>query len=1100
MNIKRKGLTVGALLLCMNLSTFAQSVKLNLKGVSVERAMTELREKSGYSFVFAAADVNTHKVINVNAKDLKQAIGQILDGQNLSYQIKGKNIVVAKGGVKPQHKSNGQQNTKPKKRVNGTIVDEAGMPVIGAAVRQRGTQNATVTDIDGNFTLDATEGADLEVTYIGYEPKNVRVGESDNYKLAMKPASRELNEVVVTALGIKRAEKALSYNVQQVKSDELTRVKDANFVNSLNGKIAGVTINKSGSGVGGSTRVVMRGAKSLEGNNNALYVVDGIPLFNNSMGSDSGIMGEGKAGTEGIADFNPEDIESISVLSGPSAAALYGSSAANGVILINTKKGKEGKLQVTFSSSSEFSKAYMTPEFQNTYGNKRDVYESWGDKLDVPSSYDPKKDFFNTGTNFINSVTLTTGNKTNQTFASISSTNSAGIVPNNEYNRLNITIRNSSSFLKDKLQLDLGASFVKQDDKNMVSQGQYWNPVMAAYLFPRGENFNEMKVFERWDESRRIPVQYWPVSEPTYASQNPYWTAYRNVATNDKRRYMFNFGLTYKIAPWINVAARYRLDDSFVKFQRKIYATSDQKFAEGPKGHYGYSNYNDHQDYADVMANINKNFADFSLSANIGWSYSNYWSEDRGYKGTLLGVTNKFSASNIDPSNGRVSESGGDSHVRNHAAFANVELGWRSMVYLTMTGRNDWNSRLVNTDEESFFYPSVGLSGIISEMVKLPEFISYLKVRGSYTEVGAPISRSGLTPRTVTDPIVGGTLNPRSIYPFTDFKAERTRSYEFGLSFRLWNKLSAEVTYYHSNTKNQTFLGELPEFTGYKQIYLQAGDVENRGWEASLNYSDRLKCGLQISSTVSFSRNVNEIKEMVNDYHTPLMDEAINIPEVLKDKGRTILKKGGSIHDIYANTFLKKDHLGFVEVKTDGSFGVERGEPVYLGKTAPDFNLGWNNSFSYKGFGLSFLINGRFGGVVTSSTEALLDRFGVSKRSAEARDAGGYMIPGQGPVDAKTYFQMIGTGNYETSGYYVYKATNIRLQELTCSYTMPNRWFGGVLKDVTVSFIANNPWMIYCKAPFDPELTPSTSTYGQGNDYFMQPSVRSFGFGVKFKF
>ena len=202
MNIKRKGLTVGALLLCMNLSTFAQSVKLNLKGVSVERAMTELREKSGYSFVFAAADVNTQKVINVNAKDLKQAIGQILDGQNVSYQIKGKNIVVAKGGVKPQHKSNGQQNTKPKKRVNGTIVDEAGMPVIGAAVRQRGTQNATVTDIDGNFTLDATEGADLEVTYIGYEPKNVRVGESDNYKLAMKPASRELNEVVVTALGI----------------------------------------------------------------------------------------------------------------------------------------------------------------------------------------------------------------------------------------------------------------------------------------------------------------------------------------------------------------------------------------------------------------------------------------------------------------------------------------------------------------------------------------------------------------------------------------------------------------------------------------------------------------------------------------------------------------------------------------------------------------------------------------------------------------------------------------------------------------------------------------------------------------------------------
>ena len=214
---------------------------------------------------------------------------------------------------------------------------------------------------------------------------------------------------------------------------------------------------------------------------------------------------------------------------------------------------------------------------------------------------------------------------------------------------------------------------------------------------------------------------------------------------------------------------------------------------------------------------------------------------------------------------------------------------------------------------------------------------------------------------------------------------------------------------------------------------------------------------------------------------------------------RFILKEGGSIHDIYANTFLKKDHLGYVEVKSDGTFGMEKGEPVYLGKTSPDFNLGWSNMLTYKGFGLGFQINGRFGGVVTSSTEALLDRFGVSKRSAEAREAGGVLLKGQGLVDAKSYYQMTGTGNYETSGYYVYSATNIRLQELTFSYTMPNKWFGNVLKDVTVSFIANNPWMLYCEAPFDPELTPSTSTYGQGNDYFMQPSVRSFGFGIKFK-
>lgn len=983
--------------------------------------------------------------------------------------------------------------------VKGTVKDASGEPLIGVSILVKGTTNGTVTDIDGNFNLNAPKGAVLEISYVGYVTQTISVtGSSIN--VVLKEDSEQLDEVVVTALGIKRAEKALSYNVQKVDQDELVRVKDANFVNSLNGKIAGVSINRSATGVGGATRVVMRGAKSIEGDNNALYVVDGIPLFNTNMGAtDSGIMGEGSAGTEGIADFNPEDIESISVLSGPSAAALYGSSAANGVILITTKKGKEGKVQISVSSSTEFSKAYMTPEFQTTYGNVKGSYESWGEKLATPSSYDPKDDFFNTGTNFINSVTLTTGTKSNQTFASISSTNSAGIVPNNEYNRLNFTIRNTSTFWNDRLQLDLGASYIKQDDTNMVSQGLYWNPVVAAYLFPRGENFEDVKTFERFDDSRKLPVQYWPVSDAVYAPQNPYWTAHRNVSKNTKHRYMFNAGATFKITDWMNIAARYRMDNSYVDFERKIYASSDQVFAEGKKGFFGYSNFSDHQEYADAMLNINKTIQDFSVSANLGWSYSNYGSLARGYKGPLKGVPNKFAASNIDPANGRISETGGDTHVRNHAAFANAEVGWRSMLYLTLTGRLDWNSRLVNTDENPFFYPSVGLSAIVSEMVKLPEFISYLKVRGSYTQVGAPISRSGLTPGTVTTPIVGGTLKPTGIYPFTDFKPEKTNSYEFGLAVRLWKKFNAEVTYYKSNTFNQTFQGTLPESTGYTSIYLQAGNVENRGWEASFNYSDKFKCGLAISSTLTFSKNINEIKEMVSNYHTDLMDEPINIPEVMKDKGRTILKVGGSIHDIYATRFFKKDGQGFVDVSTDGKFEMEDGDPVYLGKVAPKFNMGWNNTLSYKGLGLSFLINGRFGGVVTSSTEAIMDRFGVSKRSADARDLGGALFPGQGRVDAKAYYQMIGTGNYQTSGYYLYSATNIRLQELTLSYTMPNKWFGNILKDVTLSFIANNPLMIYCEAPFDPELTPSTATFGQGNDYFMQPSVRSFGFGVKFK-
>ncbi|MBW4730042.1 SusC/RagA family TonB-linked outer membrane protein [Prevotella melaninogenica] len=989
-----------------------------------------------------------------------------------------------------------QQNGNHK--VTGRIVDSAGEPLIGATIMVEGTKEGAVTDIDGNFTINTTSKAKLVISYVGYTTQTILVGDKTTIDVTLKEVANTMNEVVVTALGIKRAEKALSYNVQSVGSNELTRNKDANFVNSLNGKVAGVSISKSASGVGGATRVIMRGAKSIEGDNNVLYVIDGIPIFNFSGGRDSGIMGEGRVSSEGIADFNPEDIESISVLAGPSAAALYGSNAANGAILITTKKGKEGRVAISFSSSADFSSPLLMPEFQNTYGNKLGSYESWGEKLATPSLYDPKKDFFRTGTNFINALTLNMGNEFNQTFASVATTNSRGIVPNNTYDRYNFTIRNTTRMLKNKVQLDLGASYIKQKDNNMVSQGEYWNPIVAAYLFPRGESFDGIKTFERYDNVRNFPTQYWPISDSRFANQNPYWTAYRNLAPDDKDRFMFNAGLTYNIFDWLSVAGRIRLDKTFITSERKIYASSFNYFAK-EKGAYEYYDYKDHQTYIDVITNINKTFGKFSLAANVGYSYSDYASLTRGYGGNLVLVPNKFSLNNINPSDSKIREAGGDSKVRNVAAFASAELGWRSMVYLTLTGRNDWNSRLVNSSEESFFYPSVGLSAIVSEMTKLPSFISYLKVRGSYTEVGSPVSRSGMTPGTITTPLVGGSLKSTDIYPFTDYKAERTKSFEFGLTARFWKKLSFDFTWYKSNTYNQTFVGDLPESSGYKKVYLQAGNVENRGVEMSLGYSDNFG-GLQWNSSLVYSKNVNEIKEMVKDYYHPLSPKPLNIPEVSKDNGRVLLKVGGSINDIYARKVLAKDNQGFVNISPSGGMNLETVDPIYLGKTTPDFTMGWNNNFTYKNFGLSFLINARFGGVVTSSTQALLDRFGVSKASADARDAGGVMIPNQGLYDAKKYYTLVATGENDLAGYYTYSATNVRLQELTLSYKFNSKLFNNVIKDLTLSFVATNPWMIYCKAPFDPELTASTGTYGQGNDYFMQPSLKSYGFSVKFKF
>ncbi|MDO5017044.1 MAG: SusC/RagA family TonB-linked outer membrane protein [Porphyromonas sp.] len=980
--------------------------------------------------------------------------------------------------------------------VKGVVIDAVHQePVIGATVMLvEDTSKGMLTNLDGEFTLSGVPAnGTIRISYVGYKTIDVPINGQTYLHITIQEDNELLDEVVVTALGIKRSEKALSYNVQELKTEDLTTVKEPNFINALNGRVAGVQINKSGSGVGGAARVVMRGAKSIEGSNNVLYVVDGMPLFNTSVGADSGRMGEGRVASEGIADFNPEDIASISVLSGPSAAALYGSSAANGAILITTKKGVAGAPKLTISSSLDFSTPFVMPRFQQRYGNRPGEFESWGEMLSEPSTYDPAKDFFRTGVNAINSVSLSTGSETNQTYISIATTNAGGIVPNNDYERYNFAVNNNTQFFDGALELGLGAQYIKQKDRNMVSQGEYWNPIVAAYLFPRGEDFEAIKTFERWDGTRNIPVQYWPVSEGRYGAQNPYWSAYRNLSTNNKDRYIFNTSLTYHFADWINIAGRFRLDKSNTRFERKLYATTHEKWAKS-KGNYEYIDTHDQQTYADVMVNINKQLGDFNIVANVGGSYSDFRADGKGLGGPLQLVPNLFTVGNINPSEYKPHESGGDTPVRNLALFASFEAGYKNMVYLTLTGRNDWNSRLVHSKEPSFFYPSVGLSALLSEMVDMGQYVDMLKVRGSFTEVGSPVSRIGMTPGTYTDEISGGVIIPNTIYPFGDFKAERTRSYELGLEAKLFKSFSANLTWYHSNTYNQTFIGDMPESSGYTNAYLQAGNVQNQGIEATLSFNKSWG-DLRWNTSLTYSRNKNEIKEMVKDYKHPDLDTVFDIPEV--KKGATILKVGGSINDIYANTFFKKDGNGYVYLPENGKYTLEAGDPVYLGKTTPDFNMGWNNSFYYKGIGLSFLFNGRFGGVVTSSTQAILDRFGVSEDSAIARDNGGALLPGQGRVNAEEYYKLIGTGDSELMGYYTYDATNVRLQQLAISYTMPSEWFKGYIQGLTMTFTGNNLWMLYNKAPHDPELTPTTGTYGIGNDFFMQPSLRSYGFNIK---
>ena len=534
---------------CFILQTaaFAQNnVKITIKkkNITLQEALREVEKQSDYLIAFNESKLEKTKRVNlnINAESLDKTLASILSGTGLSYKIKDKYIMII-----PQSKVEVES-----KKLSGIVKDDKGDPLIGVNVSFKGSPTGTVTGLDGRFSILAAKGNIIEFSYVGYTTQYITVGDASSLTVVLEEDAKALDEVVVTALGIKRAEKALSYSVQQVKSDAINDVKDANFVNGLTGKVAGVSINRSSSGIGGATRVVMRGAKSIVGNNNVLYVVDGMPIGNPSKGEINNDYST-PGGGEGISDFNPEDIESLSILTGPAAAALYGSSAANGVILINTKKGQEGKLKISISNNTEFMTPYVMPEFQNRYGNAKGSYKSWGEMLQQPSTFRPK-DFFKTGANIMNAANFSVGNKNNQTFVSVATTNSTGIIPNNEYYRYNFTLRNTASMLNDKLHLDLGASYVLQGDQNMLSAGRYFNPLVPLYLFPRGEDFEAVKVYERYDTNRKFPIQEWSYGDQGLNLENPYWIVNREMFVSKKKRYMFYANVKYDILSWLNIA------------------------------------------------------------------------------------------------------------------------------------------------------------------------------------------------------------------------------------------------------------------------------------------------------------------------------------------------------------------------------------------------------------------------------------------------------------------------------------------------------------------------------------------------------------------
>lgn len=1088
--------------------SFAQniSVSLNIKNQTVESALSDIEKATGYGFFINNKDIDLKR--QVSAKVVNKNIRDVLDymfaGTNVHYQIIDNQIVLS---VKKA-----QRARQSRKYVSGTVKDRLGEVLIGVTVAEKGTGNGTITDINGNYKITTQSNNPVLIfSYIGYRTQEIAVIEEKNIHVVLQDDTQELNEVVVTALGIKRAQKALSYNVQQVSNEDLLRNKDVNLVNSLSGKVAGVNINSSSSGVGGASKVVMRGTRTITQSSNALYVIDGIPMYN--FGGEGGTEFGSGGTTEAIADLNSEDIESISVLTGAAAAALYGSDASNGAIVITTKKGLKGKTSVTFTSNTEISNPFVLPNFQNTYGtgdlNSSVTIQdkSWGRKLNASNyqGYSPQNDYFRTGLTTNETISFSTGTEKNQTYLSASVVNSKGIVPNNSYDRYNFTFRNTTSFFKDKMTLDIGGSYIHQEDQNMVNQGVYSNPLVTAYLFPRGDDWEDIKMYERYDSSRKINTQYWPQGINEFIGQNPYWINYRNLRNNNKNRYMMNASLSYDITDFLNVSGRVRMDNSVNEYEEKLYASTNKTLTSGSdNGSYGTTITRNKQFYADVLVNFNKMFNDlFSVQANVGVSLSDLQEKGLSNNGPIRedGIPNLFNVfqlSDLTTARSQVAW-----HDQSQSVFASAELGYKSSYYLTLTARNDWPSQLagMKSGKCSFFYPSVGGSVILSEVFNLPKQIDYAKLRASYASVGLPFARFLASPTYSWDNKNKVWNLIKNNYPMYNLKPEKTNSLEVGITLRLFKKINVDLSYYQTRTYNQTFDPKLSVSSGYKTLYVQTGNVENKGLEFSLGYKNTWN-DLAWSSNYTLSSNKNTIIELVDNYVHPETGQAIT-----KDRldigglsnARFILKKNGGLGDLYSIADLQRDSDGKVYVNKEGKVNaIYKVDDIKLGSVFPKVNMAWRNDFNYKNFNLGFMISARIGGIVYSDTQATLDLYGVSETTEQARDKGYVMINRRDKVNPQNWYTTIGAQG-GIPQYYTYSATNVRLQEASLGYTFPRKMLRGIA-ELSLSVVGRNLLMIYNKAPFDPESVATTGNYYQGIDFFMMPNLRNVGFNLRLKF
>lgn len=1136
-------------------------ISLDFANAPLSEVLNEISRQTSLSMVYNAKDVDPNRKVTVHAnrEKLSKVMTELLKNTNTTYSVHDNHLVVYSTKESPAVHSTMQQKQRT---IKGTVSDEYGEPLIGVSVLVQGTTTGTITDIDGNYTLEIlNDKAVLEFSYIGYQKTSLQVAGASSFNIIMKEDAQQLNEVVVTAMGIERKEKSLTYATQQVKGDELMKVQDANFVNALSGKASGVTITPSAGGAGGASKILLRGNKSILGNNSPLIVIDGVPMTNNvngQTGFDGGsnlTYASTSEGSDPLSLVNPDDIESLNILKGANAAALYGSAAANGVLMITTKKGKEGRISINVSSSATFDRPLLTPEIQNVYGAAVDPtaetlsVDSWGKKLSDltaselnysgaklrnTASNDDINDFFRTGATFNNSISVSGGTETIRTYFSYANSYSDGMMRNNNYKRNTLSFRQSYSLFNKKLNVDLSLNYVQAKTKNRPGGGTVMNPLYDLYRMPRNvdlnyykENYciengkwtsNEQSYFDsknnKWTTGTvelTGPKQEWAYWQN--GMNNPYWMVNaRNSVSEEERAYGY-ISANYQIIDGLKIQGRLSLDRTKMKGTSERMATTWSISNMEDYGMYGQDLNWINEVYVDALLSYDKQIKDFSISATTGWTGHTLKGETQKLwaKATTTNWKHDTMPTLINFFEPPVSQ--GDVSERSYTRSSNWDkgllftgqIGWQEKVYLEGSYRRDWYRAFKQYSYRgtptNYGYFSVGGNALLHQIVTLPEVITNLKVRASYSEVGNSIPNVLYNARN-TDPLTGAaTPSPYSY--FDNPIPEKTKSFEVGFDISLFGSaLNWDLTYYNSAMHNSYLtIGDL----GGLKKPVNAGVIRNQGIETTVGYNLAFAKDWMWRTSVNFSYNHNVIEKTYTDKDgTPAKLEQ----SIAGGKVMVRYNEGGSYGDLYAKDFKRNE---------DGSINLVNGAPqldeknyVYLGNMNSKINLGWSNTINYKDFSLYFLINGRIGGKVISLTEGLLDAVGNSQRTADARlaaEANNLYTPNGEPamylpdgsrelVSIEKYYRQVGGNTYGTQ--YVYNATNFRLGELSLGYTFRNLF--GASKHLSLSFVARNLCFLYKDAPVDPDLALSTQNGLGAFDVFNMPSARSFGISLKANF